>query len=284
MGILQQIPVRSEVLRDHVSKYAWLGLSLSFLSILLATTLVSYQLTSSIDFSGLILAQKTNPALWALDFTPFMFLYWGQSFCYGMANTMETLIDDETRELKHKSTELELKLHYEKNHDSLTNIPNQRLFLHRLHEAIHQVDSEEQVVVLVVHVNGFKEWNTTLGSVFGNQILVRFAERLKLLLLEPYLVQEHMGMNMIARLQGAEFGLLLPRIRKDHHWDDVLSKLLAFTAYKLKIEGKTLAITTSVGIAIYPLHGGTDRTVLKNAESSLYDAEKAGLTYKIYSP
>ncbi len=282
MSIKQHLKIRSTVLKDHVNKYAILGLGLSFLSIAIASILVSYQLTGFIDFEGIIRAQKTNPALWALDLTPLLFAYWGQSFCYELASSMESMIEDKTRELASKSSELELKLHYETNHDHLTNLPNQRLLAQRITQGIQQIHKGEELAVIILHINGFKEVNFKFGSFNANSLLIQFAEKLKSVLLEPYLLQAYMGMNIAARLQGAEFAILIPRLRKDHNFNDLITKLLASTSTKFMIDGNSINITTTAGIALYPLHGDDDTTLIQHASFSVFYAEKEGKSHAVY--
>jgi diguanylate cyclase (GGDEF)-like protein len=282
MSIKQHLTVRSEVLKGHVNKYTILGLVISLVSIAIASMLVSYQLTGFIDFQGVILAHKTNPALWALDLTPFMFAYWGQSFCYELANTLESMIEDKTRELVNKSSDLELKLQYETNHDHLTNLPNQRLICQRITQGIAQLNKAEELVVIILHINGFKEINYKYGSFNGNSLLIQFAEKLKTILLEPYLLQAYMGMNMVARLQGAEFAILIPRLRREHHLDGLLIKLLAATSTNFMIDGNSINVSTTAGVALYPLHGHDDAALLLHANASLFYAEKEGLSHAIY--
>lgn len=284
MGIKQRLAVRSEVLKDSVNKYAIIGLGISILSIIIASVFASYQQTGSIDFAGIIHAQKTNPALWALDLTPFMFAYWGQLFCYEMASTMETIIEDKTRELLNKSSDLELKLQYETNHDHLTNLPNQRLLSQRIMQGIQQLNEGEELAVILLHINFFKDINFKYGSFNGNSLLVQFAEKLKTVLLEPYLLQAYMGMNMVARVQGAEFALLIPRLKKEHRLDDLLIKILASTSASFMIDGNSINITTTAGIALYPLHGKDDLSLIRHASISLFHAEKEGVSYAMYEP
>lgn len=282
MAIKSHLWIRSKVLKDHVNRYAILGLAISTLSILVASILVSYTLTGYIHFPGIIMAQKTNPALWALDLTPFMFAYWGQSFCYELANTMENMLEDKTRELVNKSSDLESKLEFETNHDHLTGIANQRLLVQRLKQSMTQVGSGEKLAVIILHINSFKEINYKNGSFNANNLLVQFAENLKTVLLEPYLLQANMGMNMVARLQGAQFAMLIPRLREDHHLDDILTKLVASTSKDFMIDGNKLKVTTTVGVALYPVHGDNETTLLHHAISALFYAEKEGDPYAIY--
>ncbi len=282
MAIKRHLVIRSAVLKDHVNRYAILGLIISLLSIIIATILVSYKLTGFIHFHGMILAQKTNPALWALDLTPFLYAYWGQSFCYELVSTVETILEDKTRELENKSSDLELKLQYETNHDYLTGLPNQRLLAQRINQGIKQIGKGEELAVIILHINAFKDINYKHGRFNANTLLVQFAEKLKSILLEPYLLQAYMGMNMVARLQGAEFAILIPRLRKDHHIENILTQLLAATSANFMLDGNSVNITTTLGVSLYPVHGENDSTLIHHASSSLFYAEKDGLPYAIY--
>ena len=283
MAIKPHLKIRSAVLKDHVNRYAILGLSISLISIFIATILVSYKLTGFIHFPGMILAQKTNPALWALDLTPFMYAYWGQSFCYEIVDTVETMLEDKTRELQNKSSDLELKLQYETNHDYLTGLSNQRLLAQRINQGIKQISKGEDLAIIIMHISGFKDINHKYGRFNANSLLVQFAEKLKTILLEPYLLQAYMGMNMVARLQGAEFAILLPRLRKEHHFDNILNKLVADTAVNFMLDGNSVNVTTTLGVALYPVHGDNDTSLIHHASSSLFYAEKQGLPYAIYN-
>lgn len=279
---IRGLAIRSSVLKDRVNKYAILGLGISIASIIIASLLVSYQLTGFIDFHGVIVAQKTNPALWALDLTPLLFAYWGQSFCYELANTMESMLEDKTRELVNKSSDLELKLQHEAHHDHLTNLPNQRLLTQRIEQGIRQINKGEELAIILLHINDFKDINYKFGSFNANNLLIQFAERLKTILLQPYLLQAYMGMNMASRIQGAEFAILIPRLRKDHHFEDLLGKLLAETSANFMIDGNSINITTTAGIALYPQHGDNDATLMRHASYSLFYAEEKGLPFAIY--
>lgn len=282
MAIKQHLKIRSNILKGRVTKYAMLGLGISFFSILFASILVSYQLTGFIDFAGVVLAQKRNPAIWALDLTPFMFAYWGQSFCYELVTTMETLLEDKTRDLLNTSRELELKLQYETNHDHLTNLPNQRLLSQRINQGIKQVRENEALAVLILHIKGFKEINVQYGTFNANSLLVQFAEKLKSILLEPYLLQAYMGMNLVARMQGAEFAILIPRLLKEHHIEDMLTKIASATSAKFMIDGNSVKISTAIGVALYPQHGKNDLDLMRRATSSVFSAEKEDKPYVIF--
>ncbi len=283
MSIKNHLVIRSSVLKGHVNKYAILGLCISILSILFASLLVSYQLTGSISIEGIVRAQTSNPAIWALNLTPFMFAYWGQSFCYELASQAELIIEDKTKELVSKSGDLESKLRYETNHDSLTNLPNSRLFSERINQGIKQVNQGEELAVILLNIRGFKKINYTYGSFGANSLLMQFSEKLKTILLEPYMLQAYMGMNMIARLQGAEFGILLPRLREEHNLEAMLAKIVDDTTMNLMIDGNSISIAITAGAALYPQHGNNDDDLTHHATLSLLHAETVGKSYELYN-
>ncbi|WP_133128984.1 putative bifunctional diguanylate cyclase/phosphodiesterase [Legionella nagasakiensis] len=282
MNIKQQLAIRSAVLKEHINKYAILGLIISIGSIIFASLLVSYQQTGTISLVGFMAAQATNPAIWALDLTPFIFAYWGQSFCYELANKAELIIADKTREIASKSDDLESKLKYESHHDSLTNLPNNRLLSKRINQGIQQIHPGEELALIVLKIDKFKEVNYNFGSFSANSLLIQFSEKLKSILLEPYMLQAYMGMNMVARIQGAEFAILIPRLKKEHQFDKIINNIIQETSVSFMIDGNAIEVTTTAGIVFYPQHGDNDEELIHHATLGLLDAEKEHKSYAVY--
>ncbi|KTD65535.1 bifunctional diguanylate cyclase/phosphodiesterase [Legionella spiritensis] len=274
--------IKSELFKSHVNRYSMMGLGISISSIVLATLIVAYQISGNISIDSILLAQTTNPAIWALDLSPFIFAYWGQSFCYGLANKAESMLQDKTRELTSKKDNLEIKLKYESTHDRLTNLPNYHLFIERIKQAIGQLDSDSQAAVFVLNINDFKEINYGFGSFHANTFLVQFADKLKSILIKPSMLDAYMGMNVIARLRNDEFAVLLPRLSKNLDLDQLLDNISQETSVHFMIEGINMSITTTVGAAIYPTHGLTPETLMTHATDSIYFAKKEGKPYAIY--
>lgn len=284
MKITEQLAVRSHVLKGHVNRYALLGLIISIGTILFATLLVSYQLTGGVSIGGILHAQASNPALWALNLTPFMFAYWGQAFCYELANKAETIIEDTTKELVVKSGDLESKLKYESNHDHLTNLPNSRLLSQRINQGIKQLNKGEALALIIININNFKDVNYDFGAFSANSLLLQFTEKLKTLLLEPYMLQAYMGMNMVARLQGAKFAILIPRFKQEHNLESMLDNIVKATSTGFMLDGHNIEIKTTAGVALYPEHGDNEEAILRNATLCFLNAEKEGKRYAIYNP
>ncbi len=283
MSIKEHLSLNSPVLKGHVNKYAMLGLAISIGSIIMASLLVAYQITGTISISGILLAQTSNPAIWALDISPLMFAYWGQSFVYELANKAELIIEDRTREFALKSDDLEVKLKYESNHDGLTNLPNSRLLVQRIQQAIQQLQEDDELAVIALTINNFKEINYQFGNFNANSVLLQFSEKLKSILLEPYMLQAYMGMNMVARLQGAEFAILIPRLKKEHNLDMILKSLCDGTSLNTMIDGNNIKISTTMGAAIYPSHADNEEMLIHNATLCLLNSEKNGKQYAMYN-
>ncbi|MCX7116904.1 MAG: EAL domain-containing protein [Legionellales bacterium] len=281
MKIKDIFPLRTSFLKGPVNKYAYLGLGISITSLLIASILASYVQTGFIDISGILYAQKTNPALWALDLTPLLFVYWGQLFCDEMVSRMELMIENRTREWVNKSSDLELKLQYETNHDHLTKLPNQRLLVQRIKQGVEYLHKGEDLVLMIMHINSFKDINVKYGNFNANNVLIQFSEKLKSILLEPYLLQAYMGMNMVARLQGAEFAMLFPRLKKEHHFEDLVTKILVASSANFMLDGNSIQIITSAGIAFYA-EGEDEMDVMHHASSALFYAEKEGFSHAVY--
>lgn len=283
MNIKDNLTASAILLKSHVSKYTYLGLFIAICSILIASCIVSYQLIGTVNLAGFIEAQKTNPAIWVLDLTPFMFVYWGQSFCYGLVNKAESFLDDKTKEFLNKSGDLEQKLKYESNHDSLTGLANNRLLSEQIENSIKQLAKQGEFVIIVIKVNDFKNINYNFGTFNANNILKQFADRLKSILVDSYMLQTSFGLNMVARIEHDEFVFLLPRIRKNLNIDELLSNLTRLVTCNFMIDGVNIKITTTSAAVVYPIHGEEENVLLSHANVALYHARKEGKPYILYN-
>jgi|GEM_PF-1154760 len=158
-------------------------------------------------------------------------------------------------------------LSHQATHDALTNLPNRVLFIDRLDQSIKKAQRyKSQVAVLFIDLDRFKEINDSLGHSYGDQVLVKIAERLK---------NSVRAFDTISRLGGDEFTLVLEYIRlEDVH--KITSKLLSCLRKKLTINDHELYITCSIGISIYPQDGSNSETLLKNADAAMYKAKENG--------
>ncbi|WP_058519145.1 putative bifunctional diguanylate cyclase/phosphodiesterase [Legionella parisiensis] len=283
MDINQKLAKSSVVFKEYVNKYAYIGLSISICSILIASFIVSYQITGFINLNGFVKAQTTNPAIWVLDLSPFLFAYWGQSFCHGLANTAESLVADKTKALLYKSGDLELKLKYESEHDYFTQLPNALLFSEQIKQAIVKIEKPNELAVVILKLNDFKAVHNNFGNFNANSALIQFVKKLKGMLIHPFMLQATMGINSIARIEGDEFALLLPRLNKNIDLNTLLEATVEATALDLIVDGIQINISTTAGAAIYPHAGENDISLVSHARTAVFHARKKSEPFAIYN-
>ncbi len=154
------------------------------------------------------------------------------------------------------------------NHDSLTGLPNRNLFLDRLHQVEARGSrNHDGFAIVLLDLDHFKAINDSLGHAVGDVVLQTAAFRIRQCLREE---------DTVARLGGDEFALILTEIVRQQEVTKVLEKIVALLNEPLIINNKNISIQASIGIAIYPEHGADGHTLLKHADSAMYQVKAAG--------
>ena len=163
---------------------------------------------------------------------------------------------------------LQKKLEYQATHDNLTNLPNRLLLIDRVKQAIKDSERKKQsFAVLFFDLDRFKLVNDSLGHSAGDELLNKVASRVE---------QEIRGADTFARLGGDEFVLIMPDIIDEHLVVEIVTRLLETINEPFQIHGKTLRVTTSIGISIYPKDGINPEDLLRNADIAMYIAKREG--------
>ena len=162
-------------------------------------------------------------------------------------------------------------------HDSLTGLPNRRLFQDRLSMAVAQAHRNSQhLAVLFLDLDRFKSVNDSLGHAAGDRLIQHVAERLRTCLREG---------DTVARLGGDEFTLLLPGVAQVVDAARVAEKVLDALRAPFLIEDRELLATASIGISLYPEDGRDADTLVKNADAGMYRAKQQGRdNYQLCAP
>jgi diguanylate cyclase (GGDEF)-like protein/PAS domain S-box-containing protein len=161
-------------------------------------------------------------------------------------------------------------------HDSLTGLPNRKLFSDRLNIAIVQAQrNQKKVGIAMLDLDHFKDVNDTLGHTMGDLFLKATAERLHADLRKG---------DTIARFGGDEFVLILPDLETIEDAIQVAQKIVDSFCQPFLIDTHQLVVTTSIGIAVYPNDGTDDDLLLRNADIAMYQAKQAGRSrYELYN-
>ncbi len=154
------------------------------------------------------------------------------------------------------------------NHDALTGLPNRRLFYDRLNQAVMRSRRTGlNLTVCYLDLDGFKQINDTMGHAAGDQVLCSVAGSLSNLL---------RGEDTVARLGGDEFVLLLGDLDKEADAGLLLNRLLQDVQQPISINGASVLVTASIGVAFHPRNEGTPEQFLKYADEAMYIAKKNG--------
>jgi diguanylate cyclase (GGDEF)-like protein/PAS domain S-box-containing protein len=176
-----------------------------------------------------------------------------------------------TQELKQSNAELRLsqdRLSYLANHDALTGLPNRILLYEHLSQCIEVAKPNHQnIALLFLDLDGFKQINDSLGHGVGDLLLQAVAKRLTGCLRTS---------DMVARLGGDEFVVLLPGIAETQDVIRVAEKILKVLSQAFAISGQTLLITSSIGISLFPHQAEDLETLMQKADAAMYQAKKAG--------
>lgn len=154
------------------------------------------------------------------------------------------------------------------NIDHLTQLPNRSLFRDRLEQEIKLSHRTRQSAALFyIDLDHFKEVNDTLGHDAGDTLLVAAAERISQCVREA---------DTVARMGGDEFTVILSQVNDDKQVRKVAENIIQKLSQPYVINGVTLNISASIGIAICPKDGNTSEQLLRNADKAMYAAKAAG--------
>ena len=165
----------------------------------------------------------------------------------------------------------ESQLHNLSNRDRTTSLPNRNLFFTNLHKLVQQ---DAHHALLVFDLDNFKKINDSLGHQLGDSLLAKLAMRLNKLTREN---------DVFYRLGGDEFALVMSNTNDLHVITRTAKQFLAAISTPFKMAGHELAITSSVGIVLFPEDGNTPEVLLKNADTAMYHAKKKGNSYLFFN-
>jgi diguanylate cyclase (GGDEF)-like protein/PAS domain S-box-containing protein len=167
-------------------------------------------------------------------------------------------------------------------YDGLTNLPNRRLLLDRLHHAIAKAArSGNHGAVLFVDLDNFKSLNDTMGHDMGDRLLEMVAFRLQEVTRET---------DTVARLGGDEFVILLEDLGADpqqalDNAANVAGKVLEALSRAYPLDGHDLRSTPSIGVVLFGQEHHTINDLLRQADMAMYEAKAAGrATFRFFDP
>ena len=156
-------------------------------------------------------------------------------------------------------------------HDMLTGLPNRMLFLSRATTALKESPG---VAIVLLDLDRFKDINDTLGHAIGDRLLSEISERLLRTASEG---------TTVARLGGDEFALVIADVAGPQMAVDIVNDLNTEMSRPIEMDGLTLAVTASAGIALAPEHGDDVALLLQRADIAMYLAKERRSAVEVYS-
>lgn len=200
-------------------------------------------------------------------------------------NRLEQMVELATRELASANVHLqdeirerraaEERVRYLAGHDALTGLPNRRLLEERLQQVLSTASRNgTKTAIQFIDLDYFKSINDTLGHRVGDMVLKAVASRMCGL---------SRDIDIVSRIGGDEFILVLPNIQSDTAATEIADRVLESLAQPYMVDGHTLTITPSIGISLYPDDGLDADTLITRADTAMYQAKNTGRkNYKLF--
>ena len=172
-------------------------------------------------------------------------------------------------------------------YDSLTGLANRMLFLNRLDlEIAKAFRNDQQFALLFLDLDHFKRINDTYGHHRGDLLLKEVSVTLQKCIRSTDVasrMNEEGLPAMVARLGGDEFTVILSDIKEPENVVTVARRILDEIPRTYNLDGNEVSVTTSIGISIFPADGVEGSSLLKNADSAMYQAKNRGRNnYQFY--
>jgi diguanylate cyclase (GGDEF)-like protein/PAS domain S-box-containing protein len=170
-----------------------------------------------------------------------------------------------------------LEMAHSAQHDFLTGLPNRMLLNDRVSQAISAAPRRmKKVAVLFLDLDGFKHINDSLGHSTGDKLLQSVAKRL---------VDCVRASDTVSRQGGDEFVVLLSEMEQSEDAAITARRMLQLIAEPHSVDQHELHVTTSIGVSVCPDDGRDAETLIKNADTAMYQAKEHGRqSYKFFKP
>ena len=185
------------------------------------------------------------------------------------ANQQLAIINSQLQEKILERQNIEQKLLHDTLHDELTGLPNRTLFMKRVQMALNKskCDLDYQFAILFIDLDRFKIINDSLGHLVGDHLLIACAQRLEKCLA---------AQDIVARIGGDEFTILLENISNLHDAIAVADKIVAEFKHHFKIGTHAITTTASIGIVLGSTEYQQSSELLRDADTAMYRAKEGG--------
>jgi len=198
---------------------------------------------------------------------------WRDNYVYKLPNgEIVAIYNDVTKE-----KQADERIHYLAHYDALTGLPNRELFTDRLKQALVLAKRDKtRAALLFIDLDNFKPVNDDFGHAVGDMLLKEVALRMRNCVRDS---------DTVSRIGGDEFVILLPSIDAEQNAMREAENILYALNLPFELAGHVIQVSSSIGVAVYPEHGGNEKLLTRNADAAMYYAKSAGRNnVKLYQP
>ncbi|WP_421867913.1 diguanylate cyclase domain-containing protein [Motiliproteus sp.] len=178
------------------------------------------------------------------------------------------------------------------NQDTLTELLNRRSFKQRVEQKIERAGRhpDTRLALLFIDLDLFKEVNDSYGHEIGDQLLIEIAVRIRRCL-RAYDTVGRIGLEeataqvsgaLVGRVGGDEFTIAIDELAGQQDLERVIQRLLEQIEQPLTLAGQQVAVTASIGVAIYPEDGGSYADLIRHADKAMYRSKQGGRNRSCY--
>jgi len=174
--------------------------------------------------------------------------------------------------IKETEEHLQRLAHY----DQLTGLPNRHLISERIEQSVRRARRmRTRMAVVFLDVDSFKNVNDSLGHAAGDRLLMTVARRLESALRDA---------DSIGRIGGDEFLIVIEQVGAPENVSVVAEKLIEELREPIELDGRSVTVSASLGISLYPEDGDNVDALMRNADAAMYSAKEQGRdTFRFYS-
>jgi diguanylate cyclase (GGDEF)-like protein len=174
----------------------------------------------------------------------------------------------------HRASMQAAKMEYLALHDPLTGLPNRTRLLQAIERALNGANDHQELALLVVDLDRFRDVNDTLGREQGDAVLKEVAARL---------TRSVRATDLVARIESDRFGVLLPDLARSGDAALAADNILDALSQQMEVAGAALSVDATVGIACAPSHAQEADLLLQRAEAAMYRAKRAQSRREFFS-
>ncbi|WP_411683186.1 diguanylate cyclase domain-containing protein [Clostridium thailandense] len=193
-------------------------------------------------------------------------------------NELEELVEERTAKLKEEIAErkkAEKLLEEMANHDSLTGLPNRKLFYRELNHSLQLAkENKFSLAVLFIDLDGFKIINDTLGHGSGDIVLKIVSQRLLSVVREG---------DVVSRFGGDEFIIVMKKLYNIDIIGHVCQNIIDEVGKKIILGENVGHVTASIGVSVFSEYGDSVEKLIKKADDAMYIAKKSGKNKVVFS-